>query len=248
MVGTVKVIKGRPALFAAAGDTPYTRITTTGDGEITGYLADGVIAWTGPGPAGVAVGDGPKAGTLFSELLAAGLAASAIWLHLPRVPAEALRLPHTHRDDWEYLWTTAPPPLHPAEPRVVPLTAADEPAINAVLDDALPDSTTRPGDRRVRRWYGVWDGDRLVACGADRSRGEVGFLAGLAVATGYRGQGLGAALTASLSRHLFLSYRWVSLGVMTDNPGALHLYHRLGFTNSLPRTSIHLPTPHSPPS
>lgn len=241
MVEGVRVIKGRSAVLAAAGDTPYTRITTAGDGEVTGYLVDGVTAWMGPGSSGVAVGDAALACAVFAELLAAGHAPS--WLHLPRVPAGALPIAHDHRDDWEYLWTTAPPPPHPAEPRVVPLTTADEPAISAVLDEALPGSTTRPGDARVRGWYGVRDGDRLVACGADRSRGEVGFLAGLAVASGYRGRGLGAALTSSLTRLLFREHRWVSLGVMADNTPALTLYHRLGYTHALSRTSIHLPPP-----
>ena len=52
----------------------------------------------------------------------------------------------------------------------------------------------------------------LLACGADRSRG------------------LGAALTAGMTRALFGRYDVVALGVHPDNVGAIRLYRRLGFT------------------
>ncbi|WP_231925469.1 GNAT family N-acetyltransferase [Micromonospora purpureochromogenes] len=84
------------------------------------------------------------------------------------------------------------------------------------------------------------DGDRLVACGADRSRGDVGFLAGLTVAPDRRGRGLGAALTAGMARALAARYDHVALGVYTDNVGAIRLYRRLGFTGTLARSSVHL--------
>lgn len=79
-----------------------------------------------------------------------------------------------------------------------------------------------------------------MACGADRSQSDVGFLAGLTVAPDQRGRGLGAALTAGMTRALLARHDTVALGVYTDNVGAARLYRRLGFTNTLPLSSVRL--------
>lgn len=89
-------------------------------------------------------------------------------------------------------------------------------------------------------WYGIWADDRLVACGADRSRGDIGFLAGLTVSPDQRGQGLGAALTAGMTRALLARYDTVGLGVYPSNVGAVRLYRRLGFTNTHPISTLRL--------
>jgi ribosomal protein S18 acetylase RimI-like enzyme len=73
---------------------------------------------------------------------------------------------------------------------------------------------------------------------ADRSRGGTGFLAGIAVSRDHQGEGLGAAVTAAVTRRLFHGYAVVALGVMSDNIGAQHLYERLGFRQRIERTSI----------
>ena len=96
---------------------------------------------------------------------------------------------------------------------------ADHPALSALIDDAFPTTSSRPGDATVVDWYGIWDADRLVACGADRSRGDIGFLAGLTVARDRRGRGLGAALTAGMTRALFTRYDHVgSASTPTTSP------------------------------
>lgn len=189
-----------------------------------------------PGVGGAALGDGERAAALFGELGTTG------WVHLPRVSRDVAsrHLKFTECDDWEYLWTAALPPALPGEERVVALGDDAAPAVNALLDEALPASTTRPGDARARRWYGIWEGDRLVACGVDRSNGGVGYLAALAVAGDRRGRGLGAALTAGMARRLLRGYAFVSLAVYAENTTAIRLYRRLGFTEALSRTSVHV--------
>ncbi|BCJ57267.1 GNAT family N-acetyltransferase [Micromonospora endophytica] len=87
-------------------------------------------------------------------------------------------------------------------------------------------------------WYGVRDGDRLIACGADCTRGDVGFLAGLTVAPEHRRQGLGAALTTGMTRALSARYDVVALGVHLSNTNARRLYQRLGYTDSFALTSV----------
>ena len=241
----VTQVSGRAAILAAAGDQPYTRLHTGGGGDLTGYLLDDVTLWTAPGPhgrVGYAMGDPARAVRLVDELVAAGTLAGLRALHLPRPEAGTPtgRLSVTLWDDWDFHWAVVPPPVQPGEEDVVRLTAADHADIAALVDDSFPTSTTRPGDPRVNHWYGIRAGGRLVACGADRSRGGTGFLAGITVARDAWGRGLGAALTAAMTRALLAEAEEVTLGVMVSNGRARRLYQRLGFTGSIPRTSLRL--------
>ncbi|WP_144125422.1 GNAT family N-acetyltransferase [Catellatospora sichuanensis] len=235
---------GRDDLLAKVDHHPYARLTAGGD-DVRGYALDGALAWTslGPwGPIAASLGDAAPVVALFARLAADGALTAGSWLHLPRVThAEtAAALPADVHDDWDYLWTTGTPAPHPGEAGVVALDAADHDGIAAVLDDALPGSTSRPGDPRIRQWYGIRDGGRVVAVAGDRSPNGVGFLAGIAVAADAQGRGHGAALTTALTRRLVAEFGVSSLGVMSDNTRALALYHRLGYAESIARTSLRL--------
>ncbi|HEX5596324.1 MAG TPA: GNAT family N-acetyltransferase [Micromonosporaceae bacterium] len=248
MINETTLIRGRAAVLAATSGHPYARLTTGGDGPVTGYLLNGTTIWTGPGPWGpiaCALGDAERAATVFAALADTGDLGGASWLHLPRASMTALaalaaQLPVEYHDQWEFRWTSNPPPPQPGEEQVIQLTDADHSEIAALIEEAFPDTTTRPGDPRIVRWFGLRAGERLVACGADRSKGGVGFLAGLTVATDLRGRGLGAALTAAMTRRLLTDHAEVALGVITDNQSAVRLYERLGFTSTLTRTSVRL--------
>ncbi|MFI6762148.1 GNAT family N-acetyltransferase [Micromonospora sp. NPDC050417] len=245
MITRATLVRGRAAILAAAGDHPYARLFAGRDDELSGYLLDDATIWTGPGPHGLtgyASGDAGQVARLAADLLSAGALGDLRWLHLPRLDAEVLEtyLTVTHRDDWDFRWTVTPPPVQPGEERVERLTEVDHDAITELVDSSFPTSTTRPGDPRVRAWYGIRSGDRVLAAGADRGRGGTGFLAGIAVAVDARGQGLGAALTAAMTRRLLDEAEEVTLGVLTDNFGAIRLYERLGFAGALPRTSVAL--------
>jgi ribosomal protein S18 acetylase RimI-like enzyme len=245
MITADQLLTGRDALLAATGQHPYARHSLWRDHDARGWRRDGSVGWllpAGQGPAGGAVGPAGPALEVFAALVADGTLRPGQWLHLPRTSAAQLRgrLTVSRLDEWDFLWTTAPPPVQPAEERVVRLTEADHPALAALIDQSFPTTTSRPGDPRIVDWYGIREGDQLVACGADRSRGDIGFLAGLTVATDRRGRGLGAALTAGMTRALAARYGDVALGVYTDNVGAIRLYRRLGFTGTEPRSSVHL--------
>ncbi|MEU5938003.1 GNAT family N-acetyltransferase [Micromonospora sp. NPDC047548] len=245
MITADQVLAGRDALLAAAGHHPYARHALWRGHEPRGWRRDGTVGWLLPpeqGPAGGALGPPGPAVDVFAGLVTAGELRAGQWLHLPRTTREELagRLTAARLDDWDFLWTTEPPPPQPEEERVVRLTEADHPALAELIEESFPATTSRPGDPRIVDWYGIRDGDRLVACGADRTRGDVGFLAGLTVAADRRGRGLGAALTAGMTRALSARYDHVALGVYTDNVGALRLYRRLGYTGSAARSSVHL--------
>jgi ribosomal protein S18 acetylase RimI-like enzyme len=238
------LVLSRQDLLQQTSNHPYVGLMTSGP-EMAVYGRGDAYVWLAQGPWGpvtASLGSASEVLPLLAELQAAGTDAWTAWTHLPRASAAAIseHVTATVQDDWDFLWTLGVPPFTRHEDRIELLTDVDSAGINAVLDDAMPDSTTRPGDPRVRAWYGIRDGGRLVAVAADRSRGATGFLAGIAVAGGHQGQGLGAALTAAITRLLLHEYASVALGVMVDNAVALRLYERLGYRHRIERTSVKL--------
>jgi ribosomal protein S18 acetylase RimI-like enzyme len=256
----IERVQGRGAVLERAGDTAYTRLMTSAAGTV-GFVRAGTLAWVSDGPWGpVTCILGTAADTadllvalhvdgLHDEALrAAGLDADAsdggagAWTHVPLMPAGwqgPLRVEHA--DNWEFRWLVGGvPPVLPGEERVHRLGPADSAEIDALLDAGNPRSSSRPGQVRVRGWYGIRDAGtgRRVACGADRSRNGVGFLAGITVDPAYRGMGLGAAVTAAMTRRLDAELGSVALGVSIGNARAIGLYERLGFTGRLTRTSF----------
>ena len=140
--------------------------------------------------------------------------------------------------DWDFRWLGAPPPAQPGEDRVQ--TLDDEPAVKALLTASSPTASSYPGDPSVRRWVGVHDADgSLVACAADTSGGGgVGHMSSIAVHPSARGQGLGTAVTAALTRWLFDEGNdVVTLGMYADNAAGRALYDRLGYADDHPFTS-----------
>lgn len=245
MIIADQVLEGRDAILAAAGRHPYVRNALARDEVPRGWRRDDAVGWllrAEHGPRGGAIGAPGPAVEVFAGLVARGALRPGQWLHLPRLDPAALpgRLAVARHDEWDFLWSAAAPPRQPDEERVVRLAGADHPALTALIDEAFPSTTSRPGDPRIVDWYGIRDGDRIVACGADRSRGDIGFLAGLTVASDRRGRGLGAALTAAMTRALFARHDTVALGVYSVNVGAIRLYRRLGFAAGLARSSVQL--------
>ncbi|MEV1112839.1 N-acetyltransferase [Micromonospora sp. NPDC049751] len=245
MIVDDQVLHDRAAILAAAGHHPFARHALGGRPSARGYRREGAVLWLLPpehGSAGCAIGPPDPAIEMCVALVAGGMLLPGQRLHLPQHDREQLsdRLSVAEHRDWVFHWTSTPPPLQPNEERVVRLTDSDRPAMEALIDEAFPSTTSRPTDPRVVAWYGIRAGDRLVACGADRSQGEIGFLAGLTVAPDQRGRGLGAALTAGMTRALLARYDTVGLGVYPSNVGAVRLYRRLGFTDTLPLASIRL--------
>ncbi|SCG44548.1 GNAT family N-acetyltransferase [Micromonospora zamorensis] len=239
------VLQDTRAILAAVGHHPFARHALGPGTPARGYRRNGAVVWkVSPehGPAGCGIGPARAAIETCAALAADGLLQPGQRLHLPRHDRGLLadRLTVTEHRDWDFHWTDTAPPAQADEHRVVRLAEADRPALEALIDVAFPSSTSRPGDPRVVAWYGIRAGDRLVACGADRSQSDVGFLAGLTVAPDQRGRGLGAALTAGMTRALLAHHDTVALGVYTDNVGAARLYRRLGFTNTLPLSSVRL--------
>lgn len=145
--------------------------------------------------------------------------------------AVAARLPLGEGNDWEWMCTSTPPPVVPAESRLEQLSPADEAAIRALLTAANPNTDARPFEHPGQRWVGVrGEGDRLVACGVrEPGVGGAPVLAGITVDPRERGTGLGLAVTARLTREAVAEAGVCSLGMYSHNTVARRVYRGLGY-------------------
>lgn len=145
--------------------------------------------------------------------------------HLPR------RLAFDVHADWDWRSTGSVPPPRGGEERVRWLADDEASAVKDLLVEANPESSTWPGETKVRRWAGIRDEDgRLDACLADTSAGEQGHLSAISTRPGVRGHGLGSAITAWATRRLLEDgCGVVTLGVYAGNAAAQRTYDRLGF-------------------
>ncbi|MCW2946830.1 MAG: family N-acetyltransferase [Actinoallomurus sp.] len=146
-------------------------------------------------------------------------------------------LPLSQPVDWNFRATYDAPPPQPEEAGVA--WCDDEEAVTDLLRRASPGTSAWPGDAKVRRWAGVREDGRLLACLADTSAVEgVGHISAIAVHTDTRGRGLGPSITAWAMRRMFAEgCDVVTLGVYADNAVGLRMYDRLGFTVDRAMTS-----------
>jgi len=85
----------------------------------------------------------------------------------------------------------------------------------------------------VRGWAGVRRSGRLLGAGALCSAPSgTPHLRAIVTHPDHRGTGLGAAVTAFLTREGLRDSPVVTLGMYSDNDAARRLYHRLGYTTS----------------
>ncbi|MEU9116829.1 GNAT family N-acetyltransferase [Streptomyces sp. NPDC048483] len=146
-------------------------------------------------------------------------------------------LPVTGAVEWVFRWTMEEPPVQRAEERVVALEESHHEELLAFLTAHSPAHSTGPGSFGVSLWAGIRDPDgRLVACGAMSSLRDSGapLMASVATDAGLRGQGLGAALTAWLTRYAVRRHGYCTLWQLADNTPAERLYTRLGYRNEDP--------------
>lgn len=142
--------------------------------------------------------------------------------------------------DWEWMATTHQPPARREEEHVLALDAIEDgDAVRALLSDANPGTDARPWQSRTESWVGVRGPDgRLLACGvAEEGAAGVPLLNGITVAPSARGHGLGAAVTARLTRDGVTTTGACTLGVYSRNVVARRVYAGLGYGHVHPWAS-----------
>lgn len=141
-------------------------------------------------------------------------------------------------ETWDFMafdpaWEV-PLPVRPGEERVVEsLPSAETDAeIGDFLKLANPSHSAKPGWEAIQAWGVVRDAEgALLACGAYcRRDGGNGYLASIGTRPEARGQGLGAAVSAWLTRRSLANEDgFCALGHWHPNEPARRVYSRLGY-------------------
>lgn len=115
---------------------------------------------------------------------------------------------------------------------VVPLGPNDGPALRRLFDSAYPGNWFDPRMLEIGCFFGIWADDEVVSVAGIHvysPRYSAAALGNICTRPEYRNQGLGAAVTACLVRHLREEVEFIGLNVRADNAPALAAYTRLGF-------------------
>lgn len=227
-------------ILVATGHDPYARSSLRRPAA-RGWLAGRAVAWMGVDAEERVsylntLGPPAEVGALLADLLPELPPGQR--LTVPRgTPAQLPAWVSMDGTDWDFRWLGAPPPPQPGEEDVEPVK--DDTEISALLTASSPTASALPGDPAVRRWVGIREGERLIACAADTSAAtRVGHLSSIAVHPDARGRRLGSVVTAALSRQLFEEgCDVVALGMYADNAFGRRMYDELGFADTHPFTS-----------
>ena len=195
-----------------------------------GYAFSSIDAYGGD-PCWLSIVGSAEAVAVLAEAALAELGPKCCGITVPRGLDLAAVAGRDEAGLWDLMRCDAPPRPQAGEERVAHLT--DLGTVQAFLDRVNPHHSVRADHPQVERWLGVPDGSAggLLAVGAfTRRAGGDGYLASIATAPEARGQGLGGAVTAALTRHAFdAGDALCTLAHYHPNEPARRIYLRLGY-------------------
>lgn len=231
----------RDALLGRTGD-PFVRYAAPSDAlGVTGPHGWGVLLrWRAHGHwgGGAFCAPGAPAGAesdALTALLEAGRPAGVVGEWFSTADGRDLRVPSPYVEAgegrWDFQWTAQADDLPPAPGGLVELDdTTDAELIHAFGAEHNGSFEGFPGWGFARLWLGVQGEDGLIAVGAVHQLASgAPHLAGIVVDRARRGEGLGLALTAELTRRAVRGWGVATLGVYSDNTAALGVYDRLGY-------------------
>jgi GNAT superfamily N-acetyltransferase len=241
MAETLQVLRTYDDLLSAAGGDPFVRHEVGPSFRGPGFSVPGAVAFVRQNQVGrrsmTCIGSTQAIDRLLVGVRRAARL-GALGVTSVSVPADAEPLLHQHFEvgeggDWEWMWTTTAPPPAPGESVLVALGADALPEVQRLLEVGNPTTHARPGEHAEERWVGVRHDGRLVACAVmERNGAGRPHLAGITVHPSRRGQGLGLAMTAHLTRLAVDAEGVCTLGMFASNDVARRLYHGLGYVTA----------------
>jgi GNAT superfamily N-acetyltransferase len=237
----VRPISTHAELLAASGDDVFVRWQVRADEPLQAWHVGGAVAFMrtwAPGRRQLTVlGPPPAAAAAVHALVgevAGSVGAQGITVPFGTLPRLRPELRVGPGDDWDWMWADATTIGHVDDDRVQRLGDDALGDVTDLLAVASPRHSSEPGDSDVRAWYGMRVGGDLVACAAHtESVPGVPHLASIATHPRRRGQGLGTALTATVTTRLLdAGAPVVTLGMYADNDVARRLYVRIGYVCS----------------
>jgi ribosomal protein S18 acetylase RimI-like enzyme len=220
-------------VLAATGFDPYAR-NTVQPLDTHGWQRADSVAWVGIDaeeriPYVSVLGTPSHVADLLAEI--APVLPSGVPVTMPAAAVPELRpqLRYEGRYHWRFRTRTDPVPA--TAPNVVHELADGDQRVGELLGAVGGAFSAHPGDDAVRRWIGVEEDGRLLACAADTSRAAgIGHMGSVAVHPAARRRGLGRAVVAWLTNDLLNHGRdVVAVGVFVAETAAGGLYDSLGF-------------------
>jgi ribosomal protein S18 acetylase RimI-like enzyme len=239
----VRRLRTADELYAASGDDAFVRAEHDPTVAAPAWACDGAVAFLrGRGGRSLAAVGTPAAAAALTaavlpELRAAGTPAAAVTLPRGALSQLPAGLSVVYGDDWDWLCTADAPDVPPLRGDgwttgwLDEHGALDEDEVRAFLQVASPTHSAEPGSSWVRRWAGIRDPDGGLTATAAHCENVPGVphLASIASHPDLRGRGLGAAITAWITRELLREAPVVTLGLYASNDVARRLYLRLGY-------------------
>jgi len=109
----------------------------------------------------------------------------------------------------------------------------DIPMLLDLYEKSYPENWFEPEMLELNRYFGIKDGDRLIAAAGTHVYSpeyKAAALGNITTLPDYRGEGLGARVTAGLARSLAEEGMKVGLNVKIDNKTAIACYRKIGFS------------------
>lgn len=246
----VHVRHGYAALLAASGDSPFIRYEIPEELAETWWEAQvgRAVAFRrirhhpehGARPAVVLMGDDTGVTALaeqlpaLSEAVLAGEEVDTLSITLPDHLEALVRKDFRvlRGGEWEWFYTTDPPPSVAGLDSVVPLDdVARRDEVATFLERHSPTADTAPAGGE--RWFAIEGSDgRLAAVTAYGATAKgIPHLSSVAVDDALRGQGLGRRIVAAVTRLALLEHGVCTLGMYSHNSVARGLYLSLGYDN-----------------
>jgi GNAT superfamily N-acetyltransferase len=129
----------------------------------------------------------------------------------------------------QMLWTQGEQGPVPLVPQVTPLKPKDKMTMYDLVQKVHP-GYYEPGSYQLGKYFGIWEGDRLVAMAGERLRLDgMSEISAVCTDPDFRNKGYGARLTLEVCSYNSKEGRLPFLHVLETNQRAIRLYESLGF-------------------